>query len=76
MQHPDLNFLIQKSIQADRIRTAANNRRIPASNHVNRIRIMTGNALVRIGARIAPEPRPTSTRSPVGEISIAGRLDN
>lgn len=76
MQHPDLNFLIQKSIQEDRIRTAATERRIPASHRVNRIRVMTGNALVRIGARIAPEPRPISTRSPVREISLAGRLDN
>lgn len=73
MEHPDLNILIQKSIHNDRIRTAAGMRHRPVSHAVNRMRIIAGNALMAIGARIAASPGPVNPQPSLGGMPIAAR---
>lgn len=65
MEHPDLHVLIQREIHNDRDRMASQQRRLPKPEGFNRARRFTGNALIAIGARIAP----TAERGATGPIT-------
>ena len=73
MEHPDLNFLIQREIQDDRIRKAQNRRQMPRSIAIHPIRRMAGSVLIAMGTRLAPSLRPPASRPAIGGVALAGR---
>jgi hypothetical protein len=74
MQHPDLDFLIQREIQRDRIREAHSDRLMPKPA-IHPFRRIAGRALIAMGNRIAAAPRPTVSQPGIGGVALAGRLD-
>lgn len=62
-QHPDLVMMYQ-DMQAtlDRQR-AAHTHQLPAPGPLSTARAIAGNALIALGTRIAPRPRPTVSGS-------------
>ena len=75
MDHPDLNYLIQREILNDRIREGCHQRLMPPSSAVHPVRRFAGQLLVRMGTRLAPTPRPVASRPAIGGIALAGRID-
>lgn len=75
MEHPDLNFLIQREIQHDRIERARIQRQKPTSIAVHPFRRIAGTVLIAMGTRLAPSSRPAASRPAVGGVALAGRLD-
>ena len=62
-QHPDLVMMYQ-STKADLDRQrAARNPRVSAPGPLSTVRALAGNALIALGTRIAPPPRPTVIRT-------------
>lgn len=75
MEHPDLNFLIQREIQNDRIRKAQNRRQMPRHIAIHPFRRIAGAFLIAVGSRIAASPRTPATRPAIGGVALAGRGD-
>ena len=75
MEHPELNFLIQREIQNDRIRKAQDRRQMLQRVEVHPVRRMVGSFLIAMGSRLAPSPRPTASRPAIGGVAMAGRID-
>lgn len=75
MEHPDLNYLIQREIQRDRIRNASTARLMPQAIAIHPLRQHAGRVLIAMGTRLAATPRPVTTRPAIGGIAIAGRPD-
>lgn len=76
MEHPDLLLLIQRSQQVDSsTRQKLSMQRHLAPSRPNELRTAIGRALIALGTRIAPEPRPAQRRAPLGSLPIAGRAD-
>jgi hypothetical protein len=61
-QHPDLVMMYQQTKTELDLQRAARNPRVPAPGPLSTIRALTGNALIALGTRIAPAPRPTVIR--------------
>lgn len=59
MQHPELTMLIHDAMMLDRRRQSVleTHQDIPGS--LSTVRALVGNALIAIGTRIVPAPRPT-----------------
>jgi hypothetical protein len=75
MEHPDLNFLILREIQNDRLREARAERRKPTSTAIHPLRRIAGSFLIAMGNRIAASPRPATGRPAIGGVALAGRID-
>lgn len=73
MEHPDLNFLIQREIQNDRIREARSERLMPKSIAIHPFRRIAGRFLITMGNRIAATPRPITSKPVIGGVALAGR---
>jgi hypothetical protein len=64
MQHPELVMMYQRmQAEIDRHQTARNPRQ-PSSGPLSTVRAIAGDALIALGTRIAPAPRPTVIRTP------------
>ncbi len=64
-QHPDLVMMYnQTKAELDR-QQAARNPRQPSQGPLSNLSGIAGNALIALGTRIAPAPRPIVTRQPV-----------
>ena len=75
MQHPDLNFLILREIQNDRVREGRNQRLTPKSIATHPFRRIAGSFLIAMGTRLAATPRPAASRPAIGGVALAGRSD-
>lgn len=76
MEHPELAILIHKSkLVSSKRSTSMRPQPWLAMHPITTLRAVAGNALVTVGTRIAPEPRPAGNRNTVGGISIAGSSD-
>lgn len=79
MQHlgldPDSMYLIGKLRIEDKLQAAEAWRRAPASRPVNRLRTITGTALMAADARIAAMPRPAGPLPGMGEVATATSLE-
>jgi hypothetical protein len=75
MEHPDLNFLIQREIQNDRIRAANARRQVPEPITTHPLRRIAGGILITMGSKIAATPRPAAGRPAIGGVALAGRVD-
>ena len=73
MEHPDLNFMIQREIQNDRLREARAERLMPKSIAIHPFRHAAGRVLIAMGTRIAAAPRQAAPA--IGGVALAGRLD-
>jgi hypothetical protein len=63
-QHPDLVMMYQRTkADLDRQR-AARNPRVATPGPLSTLRVIAGDALIALGTRIAPAPRPTVARRP------------
>ena len=63
-QHPDLVMMYQRT-KADLDRQqAARHPHVPSPGPLSPLRAVAGNALIALGTRIAPAPRPTVVRQP------------
>jgi hypothetical protein len=73
MQHPDL-VMMYRDLQAtiDR-QQAAHTLRLPAPGPLSTARAIAGNALIALGTRIAPAPRPTVVRGAARPALATGR---
>ena len=58
MQHPDLTMMIHESMQRDDRRRAALPRVHDQLGPISTVRALAGNALISLGSRITPAPRP------------------
>jgi hypothetical protein len=75
MEHPDLNFLIQREIQRDRIEQARVKRQMPIAIPTHPLRRTAGAFLIAVGTRLAPSPRQAAGRPAIGGVALAGRID-
>ncbi len=75
MEHPDLNFLIQREIQNDRIREGRDRRSMLQTISIHPFRHIAGNFLIVMGSKIAATPRPAANRPAIGGVALAGRID-
>jgi hypothetical protein len=73
MEHPDLNFLIQREIQNDRIREARSERLMPKSIAIHPFRRIAGGFLITMGNKIAATQRPITSKPAIGGVALAGR---
>jgi hypothetical protein len=73
MEHPDLNFLIQREIQDDRIRQARAQRLTPKSIAIHPFRRIAGGFLITMGNKIAATQRPITSKPAIGGVALAGR---
>lgn len=69
-QHPDLVMMYHDMKTALDRQQAAHTHRLPTPGPLSTARAIAGNALIALGTRIAPAPRPTIVR-PVTRPALA-----
>jgi hypothetical protein len=73
MQHPDLVMMYQQTQAALDRQQAAHAHRLPTPGPLSTARAIAGNALIALGTRIVPAPRPIVTRIPARPALATGR---